>query len=122
MQYEKAASILISHDPPITLAKTDITVEDNRDLVIKFNVQGIPALKILRNGGEIVQNYKGPRDADGIVQYIKKQLGPSSVEIKSKDDAVAVIDEKKIFIVSSNPIYPFTRSGSQNLCDFKSLC
>ncbi|KAJ8441218.1 hypothetical protein Cgig2_024947 [Carnegiea gigantea] len=102
-EYEKAASILFNHDPPITLAKTDITVEDNRDLALKFNVQGIPALKILRNGGEIVQNYKGPRDADGIVQYIKKQLGPSSVEIKSKDDVAAVIDEKKIFIAGVFP-------------------
>ncbi|KAJ0984701.1 hypothetical protein J5N97_003057 [Dioscorea zingiberensis] len=61
--YEKAATILSKHEPPVILAK------------------------ILRNKGKSIQDYKGPREADGIVEYLKKQVGPASFEIKSSDDA-----------------------------------
>ncbi|KAL3014494.1 hypothetical protein AAZX31_06G109700 [Glycine max] len=58
-EYKKVASILSSHDPPIVLAK------------------GYPRIKILRNGGKNVQEYKGTHEADGIVDYLKKQSGCS---------------------------------------------
>ncbi|XP_010268974.1 PREDICTED: protein disulfide-isomerase [Nelumbo nucifera] len=98
-EYEKAASILSSHDPPVVLAKVDASDEANRKLATEFEVKGFPTLKILRNGGKIVQEYKGPREADGIVEYLKKQAGPASAEIKSVEDANNLIDDKKIFVV-----------------------
>ncbi|KAK8691897.1 hypothetical protein V6N13_075392 [Hibiscus sabdariffa] len=98
-EYEKAASILSKHDPPITLAKVDANEEANRDLANQYEVRGFPTLKILRNGGKNVQEYKGPREADGIVDFLKKQSGPASTEIKSAEDASNFIDEKKIVIV-----------------------
>ncbi|GAB2209296.1 hypothetical protein Droror1_Dr00026506 [Drosera rotundifolia] len=98
-EYEKAASTLKSHDSPIALAKIDASDESNKDLASSFDIKGFPTLKILRNGGKIVQEYKGPRDADGIVSYLKKQSGPSSNEIKSAEDAVAVIGDDKVVIV-----------------------
>lgn len=95
------------HEPPITLAKVDANVNENRELATKYEVRGFPTIKILRNGGEIVQDYNGPRDADGIVAYLKRQAGPASTEIKSKEDASKSIDEKKIFIVSGLfPVFP----------------
>lgn len=95
------------HEPAITLAKLDANEDKNRELASKYEVRGFPTLKILRNGGESVQEYNGPRDADGIVAYLKKQAGPASVEIKSKNDATNSIDEKKIFIVSGLfPVFP----------------
>ncbi|KAI9113336.1 hypothetical protein K1719_015861 [Acacia pycnantha] len=71
-EYEKAASILSSHDPPVVLAKD-------------------------------VQEYKGPREADGIVEYLKKQSGPASSEIKSADDATSFIGDNKVVIVGIFP-------------------
>lgn len=52
-----------------------------------FNVLSIrfisyPTLKIFKNG-EFAQEYSGPRDADGIVKYMKAQAGPASKEYKS---------------------------------------
>lgn len=88
-----------SHDPPITLAKVDANEEVNKELATEFEVKGFPTIKILRNGGKHAQEYKGPRDADGIVAYLKKQSGPASAEIKSVEDATSLIDDKKIFIV-----------------------
>ncbi|GLT47125.1 hypothetical protein SLA2020_208420 [Shorea laevis] len=102
-EYEKAASILSSHDPPIVLAKVDANEEANRDLASQFEIGGFPTIKILRDGGKGIQEYKGPRDADGIVAYLKKQSGPASAEIKSPEDASNLIDDKKIIIVGVFP-------------------
>lgn len=101
-QYEKAASELSSHDPPIVLAKYDANDEANRELSKDYEIQGFPTIKILRDGGKKVQNYNGPREAAGIVSYLKKQVGPASAEIKSKEDATNLIDEKSIFVVSGD--------------------
>ncbi|RAL39869.1 hypothetical protein DM860_013070 [Cuscuta australis] len=97
-EYEKAASVLSSNDPPVTLAKIDANEDSNKDLARQFDLKGFPTIKILRKGGEVVQEYKGPREADGIVTYLKKQVGPASAEIKSKEDAASLIDENKVFI------------------------
>ncbi|KAL3813073.1 hypothetical protein ACJIZ3_014341 [Penstemon smallii] len=102
-EYEKAASILSNEDPPIVLAKVDANEEVNRDLATQFQIQGFPTIKILRNGGKSSQDYKGPREADGIVDYLKKQVGPASAEIKSVEDASTLIDDKNVFIVGVFP-------------------
>ncbi|OIV97947.1 hypothetical protein TanjilG_12704 [Lupinus angustifolius] len=102
-EYEKAASVLSSHDPPIVLAKVDANEANNKDLAAQYGVQGFPTIKILRNGGKDAQVYKGPREADGIVDYLKKQSGPPSAEIKSADDATAFIGENNVAIVGIFP-------------------
>ncbi|KAG4963262.1 hypothetical protein AAZX31_14G136300 [Glycine max] len=102
-EYEKAASILSSNDPPVILAKVDANEEKNRELARQFQVQGFPTIKILRNGGKVVQDYKGPREADDIVDYLKKQSGPATAEIKSADDASALIGKNKVVIVGVFP-------------------
>lgn len=104
-EYEKAASILSSHDPPIVLAKVDANEESNRGLATEYDIKGFPTLKILRKGGKSVQEYKGPREAEGIVEYLKKQSGPASVEIKSADDATTLVGENKVVIVGIFPEY-----------------
>lgn len=100
--------MLASHDPAIVLAKVDANAEENKQLAEKYEVQGFPTIKILRNGGEKIQDYNGPREADGIVTYLKKQVGPASNEIKTSEDVASFIDDKNIFIVST--LYPFLSS------------
>eukprot|EP01018_Ginkgo_biloba_P019013 Gb_21713 [translate_table: standard] len=98
-EYEKAAASLKSHDPPIVLAKVDANDEINKALASEYDVKGFPTLKIIRNGGASIQEYKGPREADGIVEYLHKQAGPASAEIKSAEEAASLIGDKKVFIV-----------------------
>uniref|UniRef100_A0A1D1ZAU0 Protein disulfide-isomerase n=1 Tax=Anthurium amnicola TaxID=1678845 RepID=A0A1D1ZAU0_9ARAE len=98
-EYEKAAAILSKHDPPIVLAKVDANDEVNKKLASKYEVNGYPTLKILKNEGKNIQEYKGPRDSEGIVEYLKKQVGPPSTELKSSEDASNLFDEKKVYIV-----------------------
>ncbi|KAL2521879.1 Protein disulfide-isomerase [Forsythia ovata] len=54
--------------------------------------------QFLRNGGKNIQEYKGLREADGIVDYLKKQAGFASAQIKSTEDAGSLINEKNIFV------------------------
>ncbi|KAH7680788.1 protein disulfide-isomerase A1 protein [Dioscorea alata] len=102
-EYENAAAILSKHDPPVILAKVDANEEANRDLATKYDVKGYPTLKIIRNEGQSIEDFKGPRDAEGIVEYLKKQVGPASSEIKSSDDAISLLDGKKVVIVGIFP-------------------
>ncbi|PIN10221.1 Protein disulfide isomerase (prolyl 4-hydroxylase beta subunit) [Handroanthus impetiginosus] len=102
-EYEKAASILSTNDPPVVLAKVDANEEKNKAIATEFEVRGFPTIKILRYGGSVVQEYKGPRDADGIVAYLKKQSGPASSEIKSAEDASSIVDSDKILVVGVFP-------------------
>ncbi|KAK8966703.1 Protein disulfide-isomerase [Platanthera guangdongensis] len=104
-EFEKAASELSKHDPPIVLAKVDANNEVNKELASTYEIRGFPTLKIIRNYGKNIQDYKGPRDADGIVEYLKKQAGPASTEIKSRKDATDLIDDKKVYIVGIFPEY-----------------
>lgn len=104
-EYEKAANILSSNDPPVVLAKVDANEEVNRPLATQFEIQGFPTIKILRNGGKTTQDYNGGRDADSIVEYLKRQLGPASTEIKTAEDASNIIDVKKIYIAGIFPAF-----------------
>lgn len=104
LQYEKAAKKLSSHDPPVVLAKVDANEEGNKALAREYEIRGFPTLKIVRNGGTIIQDYKGPREADGIVTYLKKQSGPASTEIKSAEDADKLIVDNKIAVVSISTV------------------
>ncbi|CAL5057748.1 unnamed protein product [Urochloa decumbens] len=104
-EYEKAASILSKHNPPIILAKVDADNKKNKDLSSKYDVRKFPTIKILRNQGQNVQDYDGPRDADGIVEYLKKQAGPASVEIKSVEDAKNLIGDDRVVIVGVFPVF-----------------
>lgn len=100
LQYEKAASVLSSNEPAITLAKVDANDEKNKDLASIYGIKSFPTLKIIKNGGKTVLDYKGPREAQGIVAYLKKQAGPASTVIKSTQDANDLIHGDKIVIVS----------------------
>ncbi|KAL3592442.1 hypothetical protein D5086_011082 [Populus alba] len=102
-EYEKAASILSSNDPQIVLAKVNADEKVNQEISEKYEVQGFPTIKILRKGGTSVNEYKGPRDADGIAEYLKKQTGPASAELKSADDATSFIGDNKVVIVGVFP-------------------
>ncbi|KAL9266556.1 disulfide-isomerase-like protein [Drosera capensis] len=103
-EYEKAASILSSHDPPIVLAKVDTTKKKNNKLAAKYGISDIdsqlqPVLKILRKRGKVVQDYKGPRDANGIVAHLKKQADPASILIMTYTETKAVFGGHDVVVV-----------------------
>nr|CAB3487096.1 unnamed protein product [Digitaria exilis] len=102
-QYEKAAAILRKHDPLVALAKLDAYDERNKEIKDKYQVHSYPTIKIIENGGNNVRGYGGPRDADGIVEYLKKQVGPASIELKSAEEAAHIIGDKRVVLVGVFP-------------------
>jgi len=99
-EYAKAATSLKSADPPVPLAKVDCTSEaGGKDICGEYGVSGYPTLKIFK-GGEFAQEYQGPRDADGIVKYMKSQVGPASKEYQTFGDfSNRIKDAKDTLIV-----------------------
>lgn len=96
-EYETAASKLIKEDPPIPLAKVDCT-EAGKESCGKYGVSGYPTLKIFRNG-ELSKDYDGPRNAAGIIQYMKKQSAPSSQEINDLEKMKKKLDTMESALV-----------------------
>lgn len=96
-EYEKAATTLKKADPPIPLAKVDCTSDNGKDVCSKYGVSGYPTLKIFRSG-EFSAEYNGPRDADGIVKYMKAQVGPSSKELKSLEEYEKFLQDEVVVV------------------------
>lgn len=89
--------MLKANDPPVTLAKVDCT-EAGKDTCGRFEVSGYPTIKIFRNG-ELSQDYNGPREVNGIVKYMKAQVGPASKECKSQADVDALLKKPEVVVV-----------------------
>lgn len=92
-EYAKAAEDLLRNDPPVALVKVDCT-EAGKETCNKHSVSGYPTLKIFRNG-EVSQDYNGPREAAGIVKYMKAQVGPSSAELKTSECLKKLLEAEK---------------------------
>lgn len=76
-EYEGAAKELVKVDIP--LAKVDGPEE--KELADEYGVSGYPTLLVFRNGRQF--DFKGRRDLEGIVEYMKEQAKLPSMEIKS---------------------------------------
>lgn len=94
--FAKAAQILSNNDPPIILAKVDCT-ESGKTTCNNHGVSGYPTLKIFRNGN-FVKEYSGPRSADGIVKYMKSQVGPGSKILVTPDDLKQFTGKNEVVI------------------------
>ncbi|KAJ8335149.1 hypothetical protein SKAU_G00407880 [Synaphobranchus kaupii] len=107
-EYESAATKLKGVVP---LAKVDCTA--NSETCGRFGVNGYPTLKIFRNG-EDAAGYDGPRSAEGIVSYMKKQAGPSSVPLNSEEDMDSFINHFDASVVGF-----FSGGDSAQLAEFQ---
>jgi len=97
-EYAQAATALLKNDPPVYLAKVDATVESS--LASKYKVSGYPTLFLFRNGRE--SPYNGPREAKGIIDYMKKQVGPAAKPlntISEYDKFVEMSKEREYCVV-----------------------
>ncbi|XP_034444883.1 protein disulfide-isomerase A3 [Hippoglossus hippoglossus] len=92
-EYEAAATRLKGI---VSVAKVDCTTSSNT--CSKYGVSGYPTLKIFRDG-EDSGPYDGPRTADGIVSFLKKQAGPASGELKDEADMEKFGSGPEAFVV-----------------------
>ncbi|KAF9192471.1 protein disulfide-isomerase precursor [Haplosporangium sp. Z 767] len=95
-EYEIAATQL--KEAGIPIAKVDCTVET--ELCQEHGIQGYPTLKVFRDGESV--DYNGPRKADGIVSYMKKQTLPALSEVAA-EDLTTFSQSDKVVIVGVLP-------------------
>jgi len=89
-EFIKAADILEKDGEGVILAEVDCTVET--DLANRFDVHGYPTLYVFHKGEK--SEYKGPREANGIVKYMRAQAGPAAKPLKNEEELKAFIDRK----------------------------
>ncbi|EJW88817.1 hypothetical protein WUBG_00280 [Wuchereria bancrofti] len=92
-EYEKAARKLKSAG--IKLAEVDSTVE--KSLSAEFDITGYPTLCIFRNGKKF--DYRGPRDAEGIVKHMLEQAKPALRKINSVKEAQHFMRKDDITVI-----------------------
>ena len=61
-------------------------------------MSGYPTLKIFKNG-EMSSDYNGPREADGIIKYMRTKAGPVSKELKTVAEAEKFLSHNEHSIV-----------------------
>lgn len=86
-EYETAAQKLKEGGSKVPLIKVDATVETK--LGEQYKVNGYPTLKWFVGGSPT--DYDGPREADGIVAWIKSMTGPAVTEGAPKGDEVFAV-------------------------------
>lgn len=94
-EYAKAAKKLEDAKSTIKLGKVDATVETQ--LAEKHGVRGYPTLKFYRKG--IPSEYTGGRQADDIVNWLNKKIGPPAKDLPTVDEAKAFIEAHNVSIV-----------------------
>jgi len=100
-EYAKAAKELKAADPAVPLGKVDATVQTV--VAGKHDISGYPTLKLFRDGKP--EDFDGPRDAAGIVQYVKEKSDPNykpppeAVITLTKDNFKEVTEKEAIMLV-----------------------
>ncbi|KAF3986438.1 hypothetical protein FT663_04886 [Candidozyma haemuli var. vulneris] len=101
-EFSKAADILNESYPNIKLAQVDCTEQE--ELCHKHEIRGYPTMKVMRGPFQQPDDYDGPRDADGIVNYMVKQSLPPVRLVEDADDFVASAkSENQPFMVQVFP-------------------
>ncbi|GAU98683.1 hypothetical protein RvY_09797 [Ramazzottius varieornatus] len=94
-EYAKAATKLKDENSAIKLAKVDATVES--DLASKFGVRGYPTLKFFHDG--VPTEYNGPRQAEGIISWLKKKTGFPATKLDSVDAIKTFLADREVAVI-----------------------
>ncbi|XP_027796333.2 protein disulfide-isomerase A2 [Marmota flaviventris] len=97
-EYSKAAALLAAESVTATLAKVDGPAE--RELTEEFGVTGYPTLKFFRDGNRThPEEYTGPREAKGIVEWLKRRVGSSATRLEDEEGAQALMDAGDVVVI-----------------------
>uniref|UniRef100_A0AAZ3SND4 protein disulfide-isomerase n=1 Tax=Oncorhynchus tshawytscha TaxID=74940 RepID=A0AAZ3SND4_ONCTS len=97
-EYAKAASMLKADGSEIRLAKVDATEE--ADLAQEYGVRGYPTIKFFKGGDkESPKEYSAGRQADDIVNWLKKRTGPAATTLGEVAQAESMIAENEVAVI-----------------------
>ncbi|CAH8550747.1 unnamed protein product [Schistosoma curassoni] len=105
-EFASAAEIISGKTGDVKLVKVDCTAHES--ICSEFGVSGYPTLKIFRNG-DLDSEYNGPRNADGIVNFMMSRAGPVSKEVSTVSDVENFLSDDK------PTVFAFIKSSSDPL-------
>lgn len=94
-EYGKAATLLYGESSEIRLGKVDAT--EHSELAERYEVTGYPTIKFFKNG--VPMNYGGGRNADAIVNWLKKKTGPPAFTITTIAELTKFKVDNKIVVM-----------------------
>ncbi|KAM7068144.1 protein disulfide-isomerase [Molossus nigricans] len=97
-EYAKAAGKLKAEGSDIRLAKVDATEES--DLAQQYGVRGYPTIKFFKNGDTAApREYTAGREADDIVNWLKKRTGPAATTVPDAAAAAALVESSEVAVL-----------------------
>ncbi|XP_045705071.1 protein disulfide-isomerase A2 isoform X2 [Phyllostomus hastatus] len=97
-EYIKAAALLAAESATARLAKVDGPSEP--ELTEEFAVIEYPTLKFFRDGNRThPEEYTGPREAEGIAEWLRRRVGPSTTRLEDEKGAQALIDAQDVVVI-----------------------
>ncbi|XP_055991058.1 protein disulfide-isomerase A2 [Sorex fumeus] len=97
-EYSKAAGLLAAESSKVRLAKVDGPSEP--ELTKEFAVTGYPTLKFFRDGNRThPEEYTGPREAEGIAEWLRRRVGSSATQLEDEEGAQALIDSQDVVVI-----------------------
>ncbi|XP_012515037.1 PREDICTED: protein disulfide-isomerase A2 [Propithecus coquereli] len=97
-KYHKAATLLAAASIPATLAKVDGPAEP--ELAEEFGVTEYPTLKFFRDGNRThPEEYTGPREAEGITEWLRRRVGPSATRLEDEAGVQALVGAHDVVVI-----------------------
>ncbi|XP_046523437.1 protein disulfide-isomerase A2 [Equus quagga] len=97
-EYSKAAALLAAELATARLAKVDGHAEP--ELTEEFSVTEYPTLKFFRDGDRLhPEEYTGPREAEGIAEWLRRRVGSSATRLENEEGARALIDTQDVVVI-----------------------
>ncbi|XP_007528033.1 protein disulfide-isomerase A2 [Erinaceus europaeus] len=97
-EYGKAAALLAAETVQVRLAKVDGPSEP--ELTEEFSVTSYPTLKFFRGGNRThPEEYTGPREAEGIAEWLRRRVGPSATRLEDEEGVQALMDAREVVVV-----------------------
>ncbi|CAD7683324.1 unnamed protein product [Nyctereutes procyonoides] len=97
-EYNKAAALLAAESAEARLAKVDGPAE--AELTKEFAVTEYPTLKFFRDGNRThPEEYTGPKEADGMAEWLRRRVGPSAMRLADTEGAQALIDSRDVVVI-----------------------
>ncbi|XP_045396924.1 protein disulfide-isomerase A2 isoform X2 [Lemur catta] len=97
-EYRKAAALLAATSVPAALAKVDGPAEP--ELTEEFGVTEYPTLKFFRDGKRTdPEEYTGPREAEGIAEWLRRRVGPSATRLEDEAGVQALAGARDVVVI-----------------------
>ncbi|KAK2097160.1 Protein disulfide-isomerase A2 [Saguinus oedipus] len=97
-EYSKAAALVAAESMAVTLAKVDGPAQ--LELADEFGVTEYPTLRFFRHGNRThPEEYAGPREAEHIVEWLRRRVGPSATRLEDEASAQALIDARDLVVI-----------------------